>query len=59
MEVSSITKSKSTPEKKARRKQLLRLMKGARFLSIMEDIRELFKDMIVTFVNQELEGELD
>ena len=33
-------------------------MEGAGIKS-MEDIQELFKDMIATFVNQGLEGELD
>jgi len=33
-------------------------MEGAGTKS-MEDIRELFKEMIATFMNQSLEGELD
>jgi len=53
-----MAKSRITPEQKARRAQLGQLMEGAGIKS-MEDIRELFKDMIATFVNQGLEGELD
>jgi len=53
-----MAKSRITPEQKARRAQLGQLMEGAGIKS-MEDIQELFKDMIATFVNQGLEGELD
>ena len=53
-----MAKSRITPELKARRAQLGQLMEGAGIKS-MEDIQELFKDMIATFVNQGLEGELD
>ena len=58
MEVSCMAKSRITPEQKARRAQLGQFMEGAGIKS-MEDIQELFKDMIATFVNQGLEGELD
>jgi transposase-like protein len=58
MEVSLMAKSKITPEQKARRAQLGQLMEGAGIKS-MEDIQELFKDMIATFVNQGLEGEME
>ena len=53
-----MAKSRITPEQKARRAQLGQLMEGAGIKS-MEDIQELFKDMIASFVNQGLEGELD
>lgn len=50
--------SRITAEQKARRAQLRQFMEGAGIKS-MEDIQELFKDMIATFVNQGLEGELN
>ena len=50
-----MAKSRITPEQKARRAQLGPLMEGAGIKS-MEDIQELFKDMIATFVNQGLEA---
>lgn len=53
-----MAKSRISPEQKARRAQLGKLMAGAGIKS-MEDIQELFKDMIASFVNQGLEGELD
>ena len=53
-----MAKSRITPEQKARRAQLGQLMEGAGIKS-MEDIQELFKDMIASFVKQGLEGELD
>ena len=53
-----MAKSRITPEQKARRAQLGELMAGAG-IKTMEDIQELFKDMIASFVNQGLEGELD
>ena len=53
-----MAKSRISPEQKARRAQLGELMAGAGIKS-MEDIQELFKDMIASFVNQGLEGELD
>ena len=53
-----MAKSRITPEQKARRAQLGQLMAGAGIKS-MEDIQELFKDMIASFVKQGLEGELD
>ncbi len=53
-----MAKSKITPEQKVRRAQLGQYMAEAGIKSI-EDIQELFKDMIAAFVNQGLEGELD
>ena len=53
-----MAKSRISPEQKARRAQLGELMAGAGIKS-MEDIQELFKDMIASFVKQGLEGELD
>ena len=53
-----MAKSRISPEQKARRAQLGELMAGAG-IKTMEDIQELFKDMIATFVKQGLEGELD
>ena len=53
-----MAKSRISPEQKARRAQLGELMAGAG-IKTMEDIQELFKDMIASFVNQGLEGELD
>lgn len=53
-----MVKRRITPEQKARREQLGQLMEGAGIKS-MEDIQELFKDMIASFVNQGLEGELE
>ena len=53
-----MAKSRISPEQKARRAQLGELMAGAG-IKTMEDIQELFKDMIASFVDQGLEGELD
>ena len=44
-----MAKSKITPEQKARRAQPGQLMEGAGIKS-MENIQELFKDMMATFV---------
>lgn len=51
-------KRKMTPERAEFRKQLGTLMAGAGIQSI-EDIQELFREMIGGFVDQGLEGELD
>ena len=53
-----MSKSRITPEQKARREQLGQLMAGAGVKS-MDNIQELFKDMIASFVNQWLESEMD
>jgi putative transposase len=58
MEVSDMAKRKITPERVEFRKQLGTLMAGAGIQS-MEDIQELFREMIGGFVDQGLEGELD
>ena len=50
-------KRKITPERAEFRKQLGTLMAGAGIQS-MEDIQELFREMIGGFVDQGLEGEL-
>lgn len=51
-------KRKITPERWEFRKHLGTLMAGAGVQS-MEDIQELFREMIGGFVDQGLEGELD
>jgi transposase-like protein len=51
-------KRKITPERAELRKQLNTLMAGAGIQSI-DDIQELFREMIGGFVDQGLEGELD
>ena len=51
-------KRKITPERAAFRKQLGTLMAGAG-IENMDDIQELFREMIGGFVDQGLEGELD
>jgi len=51
-------KSRVTPEQRTLRKQLGEMMIGAGIQS-MEDIQELFKDLIGSFVENGLEGELE
>lgn len=51
-------KSKITPEQRALRTKLGEMMAGAGIRS-MEDIQNLFKDMIGSFVENGLEGELE
>ena len=51
-------KRRMTPERAELRKQLGTLMAGAGIQSV-EDIRELFREMIGGLVDQGLEGELD
>ena len=51
-------KSKITPEQRALRTKLGEMMSGAGIRS-MEDIQNLFKDMIGSFVENGLEGELE
>ena len=53
-----MAKRRITPERAEFRKQLGTLMAGAGIQS-MEDIQELFREMIGEFVDQGLEGELD
>ena len=53
-----MAKRRITPERAEFRKQLGTLMAGAGVQS-MEDIQELFREMIGGFVDQGLEGELD
>ena len=51
-------KSRITPEQRALRTKLGEMMAGAGIRS-MEDIHNLFKDMIGSFVENGLEGELE
>ena len=51
-------KSRITPEQRALRTKLGEMMAGAGIRS-MEDIQNLFRDMIGSFVENGLEGELE
>jgi len=50
--------SRITPEQRALREQLGEMMAGAGIKSV-DDIHELFKEMIGSFVENGLEGELE